>query len=183
MAGQCASHSEFEELGYDFFVQALKVYGESISDSRAQFQAIVCLIGTLRQTKGLSQDNYGTLITKTALYGSKLLKKPDQCRAVYLASHLWWNKDIMDDQQHEQESPTINTNDSNNSKRVLECLQKALKIADSCMDMVTSVELFVEILNQCIYYYDKGNSAVSTIYRIKMSKSIKCPPNSVSLFF
>jgi vacuolar protein sorting-associated protein 35 len=43
----------------------------------------------------------------------------------------------------------------------LECLQKSLKVADSCMDRVTSLELFVEILNQCIYYYDQGNDVVS----------------------
>jgi vacuolar protein sorting-associated protein 35 len=46
-------------------------------------------------------------------------------------------------------------------KRVLECLQKALKIADSCMDSVTNVELFVEILNRYIYYFEKQNESVS----------------------
>jgi vacuolar protein sorting-associated protein 35 len=48
------------------------------------------LAGALQSTRGFGKENYDTLITKTALHGSKLLKKPDQCRAVYLASHLWW---------------------------------------------------------------------------------------------
>lgn len=47
-------------------------------------------------------------------------------------------------------------------KRVLECLQRALRVADACMDAGVSVELFVEILNQYVYYFDQENEAVST---------------------
>lgn len=36
------------------------------------------------------RDNYDILITKAALHGAKLLKKPHQATAVMLASHLWW---------------------------------------------------------------------------------------------
>ena len=46
-------------------------------------------------------------------------------------------------------------------KRVLECLQRALRVADACMDTAVSVELFVEILNRYVYYFDQENEAVS----------------------
>jgi hypothetical protein len=46
-------------------------------------------------------------------------------------------------------------------KRVLECLQRALRVADACMDTAVSVELFVEILNRYVYYFDQQNEAVS----------------------
>ena len=46
-------------------------------------------------------------------------------------------------------------------KRVLECLQRALRVADACMDSSVSVELFVEILNQYVYYYEQQNEVVS----------------------
>ena len=49
-------------------------------------------------------------------------------------------------------------------KRVLECLQRALRVADACMDTAVSVELFVEILNRYVYYYDQGNETVTTKY-------------------
>ena len=52
-------------------------------------------------------------------------------------------------------------------KRVLECLQRALRVADACMDNAVSVELFVEILNRYVYYFDQENDAVSAI-------SLKC---------
>jgi vacuolar protein sorting-associated protein 35 len=46
-------------------------------------------------------------------------------------------------------------------KRVLECLQRALRVADACMDAAVSIELFVEILNRYVYYFDQQNEAVS----------------------
>ena len=92
--GQVADQGGFEEVAYEFFAQAFTIYEEAISDSRAQFQAVCVIAGALHGTRGFSKENYDTLITKCALHGSKLLKKPDQCRAVYLASHLWWAVDI-----------------------------------------------------------------------------------------
>lgn len=93
-AGQIADQCNFEEFAYEFFAQAFTIYEDSISDSRAQFQAVCILAGALQQTRNFGKENYDTLITKAALHGSKLLKKPDQCRAVYLASHLWWAVEI-----------------------------------------------------------------------------------------
>ena len=49
-------------------------------------------------------------------------------------------------------------------KRVLECLQRALRVADACMDTAVSVELFVEILNRYVYYFDQQNETVSAFY-------------------
>jgi vacuolar protein sorting-associated protein 35 len=92
--GQIADQCGFEEFAYEFFAQAFTIYEDSISDSRAQFLAVCILAGALQGTRGFGKENYDTLITKAALHGSKLLKKPDQCRAVYLASHLWWGIEI-----------------------------------------------------------------------------------------
>lgn len=93
-AGQVADQTGHEEVAYEFFAQAFTIYEESISDSRAQFQAVCVIAGALHGCRGFGRENYDTLITKAALHGSKLLKKPDQCRAVYLASHLWWATEI-----------------------------------------------------------------------------------------
>jgi vacuolar protein sorting-associated protein 35 len=45
----------------------------------------------------------------------------------------------------------------------MECLKKALKIANQCMDPSLQVQLFIEILNRYIYFYEKENDAVSEI--------------------
>ena len=88
--GQVADQTGFEDLSYEFFAQAFTIYEEAVSDSRAQYQAVCIIASALHSTTNFGKENYDTLITKCALHGSKLLKKPDQCRAVYLASHLWW---------------------------------------------------------------------------------------------
>lgn len=88
--GQVADAIGFEEVAYEFFAQAFTVYEEAISDSKAQFQAVCVIASALHRTRNFGKENYDTLITKCAQHASKLLRKPDQCRAVYLASHLWW---------------------------------------------------------------------------------------------
>lgn len=49
---------------------------------------------------------------------------------------------------------------------MLECLQRALRVADACMDSAVSVELFVEILNRYVYYFDQENDAVSSLNQL-----------------
>jgi vacuolar protein sorting-associated protein 35 len=179
MCGEVADQTGFEEFSYEFFAQAFTIYEDSISDSRAQFQAVCIIAGALHGTRGFSKENYDTLITKAALHGSKLLKKPDQCRAVYLASHLWW---VIENPHRGEEDPknvrlalksilethqvplTTALQLYRDGKRVLECLQRALRVADACMDTAVSVELFVEILNRYVYYFDQQNETVTTKY-------------------
>ncbi|KAL9537345.1 hypothetical protein MBANPS3_011859 [Mucor bainieri] len=145
MAGQNANYCGFEETAFELYLDAFRVYEESVSHSRAQFNAIVYSIGSLLDTLPRFQEqHFNTLSTKLTLYSTKLLKKPDQSRAVYLSSHLWT----------QGETPS----------RVIECLQKSLKIADSCMDAVTNELLFLELLNQCIYYFENGQSLVTANY-------------------
>ncbi|KAF7714593.1 Vacuolar protein sorting-associated protein 35 [Penicillium ucsense] len=158
MCGEVADQTGFEEVSYEFFAQAFTIYEDAISDSRAQFQAVCIIAGALHGSRGFSKENYDTLITKAALHGSKLLKKPDQCRAVYLASHLWWV--VENPQRGEEDSKNL----YRDGKRVLECLQRALRVADACMDTAVSVELFVEILNRYVYYFDQQNETVTTKY-------------------
>ncbi|PQE17059.1 vacuolar sorting-associated 35 protein [Rutstroemia sp. NJR-2017a BBW] len=160
--GQIADQTGFEEVSYEFFAQAFTIYEEAISDSRAQFQAVCVIAAALHETRNFSKENYDTLITKCALHGSKLLKKPDQCRAVYLASHLWWAVPIA--ARGETEKDKEENKLYRDGKRVLECLQRALRVADACMDTAVSVELFVEILNRYVYYFEEKNEAVTTKY-------------------
>ncbi|KAI1267109.1 vacuolar protein sorting-associated protein 35 [Xylariaceae sp. FL1019] len=155
--GQTADMAGFEEVAYEYFAQAFTVYEEAISDSKAQFQAVCVIASALHQTRNFGKENYDTLITKCALHGSKLLRKPDQCRAVYLASHLWWATPIAATEESDEGL-------YRDGKRVLECLQRALRVADSCMEQATSIELFVEILDRYVYYFDQANESVTTKY-------------------
>jgi vacuolar protein sorting-associated protein 35 len=101
-AGQTADLTGFEEVSYEFYAQAFTPYEESISDSKAQFQAVCVIASSLHQTRNFGKENYDTLITKCAQHASKLLRKPDQCRAVYLASHLWWATPVVGNGETEE---------------------------------------------------------------------------------
>ncbi|KAK3318796.1 vacuolar protein sorting-associated protein 35 [Apodospora peruviana] len=156
--GQTADMTGFEEVAYEFFAQAFTVYEEAVSDSKAQFQAVCIIASALHRTRNFGKENYDTLITKCAQHASKLLRKPDQCRAVYLASHLWWATPMVANGEAEDADLY------RDGKRVLECLQRALRVADSCMETATSIELFVEILDRYVYYFDQKNESVTTKY-------------------
>jgi len=137
-----------ESVAYEFISQAFSLYEDEISDSRAQLSAINLIIATFQQIGCFSEENHEPLRTKCALAASKLLKKPDQCRAVAACSHLFW-------------SGKVNGEEMNDGKRVLECLKKSLRIANQCMDSSVQVQLFVEILDHYIYVYEKGNDQVT----------------------
>ncbi|PKU36551.1 vacuolar protein sorting-associated protein 35 [Limosa lapponica baueri] len=70
---------------------AFSLYEDEISDSKAQLAAITLIIGTFERMKCFSEENHEPLRTQCALAASKLLKKPDQCRAVSTCAHLFWS--------------------------------------------------------------------------------------------
>ncbi|XP_055826058.1 vacuolar protein sorting-associated protein 35A-like [Solanum dulcamara] len=150
---EAANDSDLEPVAYEFFTQAYILYEEEISDSKAQVTAIQLIIGTLQRMHIFGVENRDTLTHKATGYSAKLLKKPDQCKAVYSCSHLFW----VDDQDS-----------SKDGERVLLCLKRALRIANAAQQMSNatrgssgSVLLFIEILNKYLYFYEKGVTQIT----------------------
>ncbi|KAM1062561.1 hypothetical protein ACFX13_027528 [Malus domestica] len=150
---ETANDSDLEPVAYEFFTQAYILYEEEISDSKAQVTAIHLIIGTLQRMHVFGIENRDTLTHKATGYSAKLLKKADQCRAIYACSHLFWvdNQESMKD-----------------GERVLICLKRALRIANAAQQMSNatrgstgSVTLFVEILNKYLYFFEKGNPQIT----------------------
>ena len=227
-----------ETVAYELFNQCFILYEESLLLNMTQsslvnphecmggslsYQAVLMIANRLQQLRYFTRENYESLITKLTLYGSKLLKKQDQCRSVYYCAHLWWWVDPLIDvpsptvesekvgrsqgergnerergnardrdsesergKKREKDSPREGARDSKTSenevpenasgvsnrelflyqepKRVLECLQKSLRIADSCMDSKLLLKLFVNILNRCLIFNDYWNTEVDFRY-------------------
>ncbi|KAM6543606.1 hypothetical protein CsatB_008053 [Cannabis sativa] len=150
---EAANDCDLESTAYEFFTQAFVLYEEEIADSKAQVTAIHLIIGALQKMNVFGIENRDTLTHKATGYSAKLLKKPDQCRAVYACSHLFW----VDDQGGIKDG-----------ERVLLCLKRALRIANAAQQMTNvtrgtsgPVTLFVEILNKYLYYFEKGNPHVT----------------------
>jgi len=138
-SAQAADDCNLHAIAYEFIKEALLLYEGEISDSRAQIRALTTVIGTLVNCKSFPVEDYMALTTKVAQYANKLLKKPDQCRMVSLSSHLFYSH--------------IPTGEGDavyiDASRILECLQRSLKIASVC-----DPNLFVEILDRYVYYFE-----------------------------
>ncbi|KAJ4964787.1 hypothetical protein NE237_016636 [Protea cynaroides] len=180
---EAANDCDLEPIAYEFFTQAFILYEEEVADSKAQITAIHLIKGTLQRTHVFGVENRDTLTHKATGYSAKLLKKPDQCRAVYACSHLFW----VDEQD-----------DVKDGERVLLCLKRALRIANAAQEMANvtrgssgSIVLFVEILNKYLYFFDKGNpqitsSAIQSLVELittEMHSDKTTPDPSAEAFF
>ena len=99
-----------------------------------------------------------TLITTTAQYAARLLKKPDQCRMVYTCAHLFWSPSPARELRDGEEAPAP----GQDGKRALECLQRSLKIADACKVSNMHTQLFVEILDVYVTWPETEHQSYST---------------------
>ncbi|GAQ84640.1 VPS35B VPS35 homolog B [Klebsormidium nitens] len=172
LCAEAASDCDLEPIAYEFFTQAFILYEEDIADSKAQVTALQLMTGTLQRTVVFGTENRDTLTHKATGYSAKLLKKPDQCRAVYNCSHLFWQ---------DQEKGT------RDGERVLLCLKRALRIANAAQQQANAtrgsggpVTLFVEILNKYLYHFDKGNQQVTTTVLQGLLELISTEVNSES---
>lgn len=159
MAANGADEAGYEELSYDFYVQAFTIYEESISESKSQLNAINAIISNLHYAQVFGADNFDRLVTKAALHGAKLLKKPHQAAAVLMASHLWWpsQRDYPSIDQ-EALARMLSLRDGN---RVVECLQKVVRIATSCIDNRSQIEILISTLDQYMYYFEQGVAEIA----------------------
>ncbi|XP_046683353.1 vacuolar protein sorting-associated protein 35 isoform X3 [Homalodisca vitripennis] len=138
-----------EIVAYEFLSQAFSLYEDEISDSKSQLAAITLLVASFERMSCFGEENAEPVRTQCALAASKLLKKPDQCRGVATCCHLFWS------------GKTTSGEEIHDGKKVVECLKKGVRIASQCMDMSVQTQLFVELLNHYLYFYEKGNDQVT----------------------
>ncbi|KAL6582695.1 Vacuolar protein sorting-associated protein 35B [Orobanche minor] len=187
---EAANNCDLEPVAYEFLTQAYILYEEEITDSKSQVTYIHLIIGTLQRMHVFGVDNRDALTHKATGYSAKLLKKSDQCRAVYACSHLFWldeHDSIRDGERcvttifvsgcwetfvRSYSLPLTSSGKTYNedciSEWVLLCLKRALRIANAVQQMASatrggsgSVILLIEILNKYLYFYEKGVSQIT----------------------
>lgn len=127
----------FEPICFEFLTQALMCFEEEVTETMKQYNAVFTFVGTLTKLSCLEPENFDTISQKITQHAARLLKKPLQCRAVAACSHLFWCESRRD------------------GKRVLECLQKCLKICDNVVTAdPKQVSLWVDMLDKYAYYYE-----------------------------
>lgn len=58
-------------------------------------------------------------------------------------------------------------------KRTLECLKKGVRIASQCLDTGVQVQLYVELLNHYLFYFERGNSLITVAMLNQVSQSVR----------
>ncbi|KAJ3298254.1 Vacuolar protein sorting-associated protein 35 [Rhizoclosmatium sp. JEL0117] len=185
----CANESGHEEAAYEFVVNALTVFEDSMFDSKTQVAMLTLVLGALEKMDVFGEENYDTLLTKVVGYCGKMIRKVDQARLLVSASVLFWEKEKSgvegrvgvvsaspsassassqklttkshksdlfgeDDRRFQElKKHGVVSKPYRDGKRVLECLQRALKAADNLLDPAIKFELFVIILERYIQLY------------------------------
>lgn len=164
-----AECQDYSTICTEFLSQAFSIFDEKISDSKVRFRCIVSIVGTLLALKSLSCEQYEKFITKTAQYSAKMTKKHEQCQLVALCAYLFYPV----------QSEGVGVKYSN-PQRALECLQRCLKLADACATANPAhVTLFVDLLEHYVFFFEKGNPAVSHAYISGLVALIKEHLNSL----
>eukprot|EP01103_Thecamoeba_quadrilineata_P016625 TRINITY_DN5601_c0_g1_i1.p1 TRINITY_DN5601_c0_g1~~TRINITY_DN5601_c0_g1_i1.p1 ORF type:complete len:812 (+),score=177.93 TRINITY_DN5601_c0_g1_i1:75-2510(+) len=164
LAALSADAANIEAITYNFVTRVFQLYEEEIASSKAQIAAIVQIIGSVQILRNLNEENYDTVATKCAMLSSKLINKPDQCKAICLCSHLFWKDGY------------------NDHKRVKECLERSRKIAEFVnQESTDDLYLFVDVLNQYIYYLNTRDEEfpVSFLNRLLEMVQLKLPSESL----
>lgn len=142
-----------ENITYEFISQAIALYDDDIATNK--FNSISLIIGTCQKVLHIfGEENCDSLRQNCVTRAAKLLKKPDQCRAVALCANLFWNTG-----KRKQDEVSLR-----DGQKVTECLKKCLKIAAQCVDPNAQFELHVEILNYFLHYFANHNENVGLIY-------------------
>jgi vacuolar protein sorting-associated protein 35 len=155
-ATQAADECGLSAIAYEFAKEALLIYECEITDSRAQIGALTGFIGAFLNCRNFAIEDYEALITKIAQYSNKLLKKPDQSKMISVCSLLFYPPKNPD-----------GTERYNDSDRVLECMQRALKIAS-----VSNPNLYVDMLERYLYYYENDSPSITVNYISALIKLI-----------
>ena len=145
--------TDYAPISYELLTQAIGLYEELISDGRIQYRCIIALSGTLLTLQSVNKEDYESLITKTAQFSAKILRKQDQCQLVALCAHLFYPVGSGIKITY------------NNPQRALECLQRSLKLADACTSMNPAhINLFVDLLEHYVFFFEKKNPLITHAY-------------------
>lgn len=66
-------------------------------------------------------------------------------------------------------------------KQTLDCLKKGARIASQCLDIGVQVQLYVELLNNYLFYFERGNSLITVAMLNQVSKFRDCVYKQVNI--
>ncbi|KAK6049647.1 hypothetical protein COOONC_12848 [Cooperia oncophora] len=122
----------------------MSVFEDEIAESRERISAMSLIAGTMLEIKNLPSDSWHTLAGQIVVAASaKMFKKADQVRTLCTVVSLYWKGQTAD-----------SDGTMRNGDKVVEVMKKAAKIATQCLEPIVQQQLFVQIINTLLYYYE-----------------------------
>mmetsp|Transcript_28049 Transcript_28049/g.42774 ORF Transcript_28049/g.42774 Transcript_28049/m.42774 type:complete len:1139 (+) Transcript_28049:153-3569(+) len=152
MAESGTSSDFLIQVTNELLTQGFALYDDEVDDCPTQQRCIVNMVGTLLSINSIPNDKFERFTTKLTQFAAKLMRKQDQCRMVLLCSNLFY---AVGKGEYGFKNP----------KRTLECLQRSLKLADaSAMSSSSNFTLFVDLLEQYLYFFEENNPVITDAY-------------------
>ncbi|WKX97297.1 hypothetical protein Q1695_013168 [Nippostrongylus brasiliensis] len=129
---------------YEFISKAMSVFEDEIADSRERISAMALITGAMLEIRNLPSESWHTLASQIVVAASaKMFKKADQVKTLCTVVSLYWKGETAD-----SDGPM------RNGDKVVEVMKKAAKIATQCLEPIVQQQLFVQIINTLLYYYE-----------------------------
>lgn len=68
-------------------------------------------------------------------------------------------------------------------KKTLDCLKKGARIASQCLDIGVQVQLYVELLNHYLFYFERGNSLITVAMLNQVNYFLSCRNQNIKCVF
>ncbi|CAF2076306.1 unnamed protein product [Rotaria magnacalcarata] len=162
-----------ETIAYEFFSQAYTLYEEQAGDTRAQCASLTLLIGTLEKVTCFGEENHSTLRQSLTQAATRLVKRPDQVRTLLLCTHLFWSAQRVNESTQKSEQVR-------DGEKVLACLKKATKLTTQIMDQSVQVQLYNELLNCYIYYFNQNHPDIDITVLNSLIEKLQSETSKIS---
>ncbi|KAH0477278.1 MAG: hypothetical protein KVP17_003022 [Porospora cf. gigantea B] len=136
----------------EYIAQSIDTLKEDVPDG-SQLEALALSVKCIVESGDtLEVAFYESIAAEIAQHSTKLLRRQTQCQALIIASHLFAANRYRQD-----------------NARALECLQRALKIADvSFQCNVSTASLYMECLEAYVSFYEGGNELISGTHVVNL---------------
>ena len=156
-----------DKILYECFEQSFILFEDNIHDSKECLSSLYGMMNAMYAVgQMIGDETWATLTLKINSYCSRLLRRKDQCSAVLAYSRIHWN-------------PNGRTDGASviSSLQRAERIVNALKEQNALMERTTTQKLVpgylsVEILDNCIYYHNKGVPEVTKVMIDEVSRRV-----------
>ena len=131
---------KFQKLCTNFIKTAMSIYEEGRYDLTHKYEMLI-QISSLLLTINLKNEDIEEIINQLTKNSDNMAQREEQCKSMLIISQLYFS--IFKD-----------------SKKVIECLNKARRYADFAMTNPPNLILFVEYLNKILFFIEQDAKIV-----------------------